>query len=151
MPADAGGLAAEGIPSATRACSAISAPAPTPSAVSACRLLRPLGAFLPLRAFLPLGTPPALFTFEVLCPVSTSRKIVPSSTCLHVTVLGGRLSSSPSEEVLTVCLRGLPRLSRRRLRAVIVGSGQCTRRPRSPSDFDATLPGSVVARLPLSV
>jgi hypothetical protein len=42
-------------------------------------------------------------------------------------------------------------MSRRRRRAVVMGSGQCTRRLRSSSKLIETLPGSVVARLPLTV
>src|SRR5580700_8387254 len=91
------GLALGWVPSATRACSAISAPVPTPSAVSTCRLLRPVGALWLLGtpwallllgtpwalwllgtpwalwllgapwALWPSGTPAALFTPEVLC------------------------------------------------------------------------------------
>jgi hypothetical protein len=58
--------------------------------------------------------------------------------------------STPREEILTGCLRGVFRVSQRERRFVVMSSGQCTRRPRSLSQ-NQTLPGSVVARLPLSV
>src|SRR5690242_9973742 len=59
--------------------------------------------------------------------------------------------STPREEFLTDCLRRAFPVSRREPAFVVMGSGQCTRRPRSLSQQIQTLPGSVVARLPLSV
>ena len=45
--------------------------------------------------------------------------------------------SSPREEILTNCLRRSSRMSRRDRQAVVMGSGQCTRRPRLLSHTNA--------------
>ena len=82
------------------------------------------------------GVSSALFTSEVLCPVSTSRKIVFRGTCPCNRPQPG-LGSSPREEILTDCLRRSSRVSRPGRRPVFLGSGQCTRRPRSSSHSNA--------------
>ena len=166
---------AGGIPSATRACSAIRAPVPMPSMVSAWRLLRPLRGFGLACSSWVAGSsvawgssgvsgsgvswifgvwwlsplPSTFFKSEVLCPVSTSRKIASRGTCPCNRPRPG-VGSSPRTEILTDCLHRRRRVSRRGRQPVVMGSGQCTRRPRSLSQ-QQTLPGSVVARLPLSV
>ena len=162
---------AGGIPSATRACSAIRAPAPMPSTVSAWRLLRPLRGFGSACSSWVADSPVAwgssgvsgsgvtwvcglsplpstFFKSEVLCPVSTSRKIASRGTCPCNRPSPG-VGSSPRAEILTDCLQAR-RVSRQGRQPVVMGSGQCTRRPRS-SGQPQTLPGSVIARLPLSV
>src|SRR5690348_7938555 len=77
-----------------------------------------------------------MFVYRATCPCNRPRP---------------DLGSTPPEEFLTRCLRGAFPVSRRGPAFVVMGSGQCTRRPRSLSQQIQTLPGSVVARLPLSV
>ncbi len=89
----------------------------------------------PAGASVASGAQPASFKSEILCPVSTSRKVVPGGTCPY-----NRPSRPPGssrrEEILTNCLRGSFSVSRCRRRPVVLGSGQCTRRPGSLSHSD---------------